>query len=311
MEEADAIQDTDPHAEPSTCFGYRAQTQVALTACRSGGGARLRLSEDDLAPITTQVPTLEWHEAGRPFARLWANAPEFTLWIDEIGWFAIDRRGPSIVLPATSSGIRREARLWGVPAALCFLDRGDLPLHAAAVDINGSAVVFAAPGRHGKTTLAGAFMAAGHRLLSEDLTCIRTNSQLAVWPGPALLRVRKDVFTQLAFTRADVVDEDATRMYVMPDRDSRGTGDAVPLRALVFLRTHSSDDVELEQVSDKTESLSDLWTLSFNMPDDGDRARCFASITQLAAAVPIWNLTRPLTFASLPRVIQAIEGLVP
>jgi hypothetical protein len=308
---ADLPQPSDPQPDraASTCFGYTADSSLPLTVCRPGPGQPLTIAESDLEPTMADPPLLEWHEAGRPFARLWVDAPVFTLWIDAIGWFRIDRRGPSIVAPASSGGIRREARLWGVPAALCFMERGDLPLHAACVDIGGAGVLLAAPGRHGKTTLAAALMQAGHRLLAEDLTCVRPRPRPAVLPGPALLRVRKDVFAELSFD-APVVDEDDTRMYVVPDEAARGTGDAVELRAAIFLRTHEADEVRLDRVDAPGDALRDFWTLSFNLPTDEDRARCFDGIAQLAATVPIWNLTRPLTYASLPRVVHAIEELV-
>ena len=251
MADADDLSQID--SRPGTCFGYLPRSTVTFTACRRGGDVafdRIEISEAERELEMATAPLLEWHEAGRPFARLWDDAPRFTVWIDGIGWFEIDRAGPSIVIPAESKGIRREARLWGVPAALCFMGRGDLPLHAAAVDVNGSAVVFAAPGRYGKTTLAAAFTQAGHRLLSEDLTCVSTNPVPVVWPGPALLRVRKDAFRRLAFSDDDVVDEDETRMYVMPDQEARGDGAAVPLRAIVFLRTHDSEHLALERVEE-------------------------------------------------------------
>ena len=46
------------------------------------------------------------------------------------------------------------------------------------------------------------------------------------------------------------------------------------------------------------------------MPNDIDRTRCFSAISQVAASVPIWNLARPMSYESLPRVIQKIEELV-
>jgi hypothetical protein len=307
---ASAIEQPQLQTPTATCFGYAARSSVKFSACRLGTGVALDVSESD-RPIDPGVPPLlEWHEDYRPFARLWDDAPRFQLWIDGIGWYEIDRRGPSITIPSASSGLRREARLWGVPAALCFMDRGDLPLHAASVDIGGAAVVLAAPGRYGKTTLAAACMQAGHRLLSEDLTCVTTSPSAAVWPGPALMRVRKDVFARLSFPGADVVDEDETRMYVMPNEVARGSGAAVPLRAVVLLRKCDEPDVELTRVEDPAEALRDLWTLSFNLPNDADRTRCFGTIAQLAAAVPVWNLARPLTYESLPRVIAALERFV-
>ena len=72
------------------------------------------------------------------------------------------------------SGPRREARLFGLPAALCFMTRGDVAVHAAAVDVDGSALLLAAPGRFGKTTLAAAFAGEGFRLLAEDTACYRS-----------------------------------------------------------------------------------------------------------------------------------------
>jgi hypothetical protein len=310
---ANARERTDVGSQPVTCFGYSPRSTVGFAACRPAVDAAfdtIEISECDGELEMPTPPLLEWQEERRPFARLWDDAPRFTVWIDGIGWFQINRAVPSIKIPAASSGIRREARLWGVPTALCFMGRGDLPLHAAAVDVNGSAVVFAAPGRYGKTTLAAAFMQAGHRLLSEDLTCVRASPTPMVWPGPALLRVRKDAFRSLAFSDADVVDEDETRMYVLPDLEARGNGTGVPLRAIVFLRTHDADRLVLERVEETRSAFPDLWTLSFNMPNDSDRTRCFSTITALAASVPIWNLARPLSYESLPRVIATIEKLL-
>ncbi|MGZ5971707.1 MAG: hypothetical protein ACXWP4_28750, partial [Polyangiales bacterium] len=107
-------------------------------------------------------------------------------------------------------------------------------------------------------------------------------------------------FARLSFPRADVVDEDDTRMYVMPDQIARGNAAAVPLRAVVFLRTRNSSGIDLELIDDTGDALRDLWTLSFNLPNDEDRTRCFSAIAQLAGAVPIWNLARPMSYESLP-----------
>jgi hypothetical protein len=76
------------------------------------------------------------------------------------------------------------------------------------------------------------------------------------------------------------------------------------------LRARDSDGIELERIGDTGEALRDLWTLSFNLPNDEDRTRCFATIAQLAGAVPIWNLARPLSYESLPLIIDTIERLV-
>src|SRR5438034_1082947 len=115
------------------------------------------------------------------------------MWTDLEGWFEIDAANRSVTVPPCSDPVRREERFWGVPVSLCYLLRGDVGIHAAAVEVEGAGVLLAAPGRSGKTTLAGAFLAAGHRLLSEDLSCCRSSPVPLLLPGPAMLRVRRDV----------------------------------------------------------------------------------------------------------------------
>ena len=128
-------------------------------------------------PDGTTAPVLEWlPRPDHPFhARLFqVGDGDFDVWIDGMGTYRVAPGEPSVTVPADAEPVRREERLWGIPAALCFTRRGDLPLHAAAIEIDGRAVLLAAPGRFGKTTLATAFLARGRRVLAEDLACLRT-----------------------------------------------------------------------------------------------------------------------------------------
>lgn len=291
------------------CYGYALRSQLEFEVVRDGGAeSPLVVGEGGESFAIDSPPLLEWHDEGRPFARLWSDDGRHRVWVDSIGWFGVDPTIPRIDAPTTSSGIRRETRLWGVPAALCFMERGDLPLHAAAVDVGGHAVILAAPGRHGKTTLAAAFTSCGHRLLSEDLTCVRTSPSLSVLPGPALLRVRRDVFDRLTFPGTTVLAEDADRVYVAVTPDRRGDGAPVPVAAIVFLRTTDESSVRVERVSPH-DAIPDLWTLSFNLPTDRDRSRCFAGVAALGSGVPVYNVHRRLAFDTLDDVIDEIVRL--
>src|SRR5918992_1328313 len=169
--------------------------------------------------IVSHSPLLEYRGALVPYLqsmktqeRLFYNDPDgpslsslyesdgtFSLWIQDSGWFRVDPRSPAIEIPTTPSGRRRENRVWGIPAALCYMARGDQAVHAAAVDVDGSALLLAAPGRFGKTTLAGGFLRLGHRLLSEDMSCVRSGTPPEVIPGPAGLRLRRDVYESIRF----------------------------------------------------------------------------------------------------------------
>ena len=184
------------------------------------------------------------------------------------------------------------------------MGRGDQSVHAAAVDVGGSALILAAPGRFGKSTLASAFLQAGGRPLSEDTTCLRVDPAPSIVPGPAMLRIRPDVHERLRFPGTRVLAEDPDRVYLAVDEATRGDDAPVPLRGVVFLR-RSEGEMTIERVP-ADRALPDLWTLSFHLPNDQDRSRCFRTIAELAKQVPVWNLHRRLSFDHIPEVVDGI-----
>lgn len=288
-----------------TCFGFALRAPFPLMALRSGHGLPLDVIEESSPPGDVGDPLLQWVDGDRALARVYERPGEYLLWVEGDDWFRIDPYAPSITCIGDIGGPRREARLLGLPAALCFMTRGDVAMHAAAVDINGSALLLAAPGKFGKTTLAAAFAREGFRLLAEDTTCYRSSPEPSVLPGLAMLRIRPDVHEHMKIPRATVAAADPERVFVILDASARGDCEPVPLRGVVFLRVWERDEIMLERVpSDR--AIPDLWTLSFNLPNDRSRAECFQAVAGLATTVPIWNLHRRLSFETLPAVIERI-----
>jgi hypothetical protein len=292
-----------PEVRFTTCFGYSMRSRMPFSSLREGEGTPLDVTLDEEEPLTPSgSPMLELTQG--IFARIFAVDAGYLVWIEDVGWFRVDPARPSIAFSGPPFGPRCESRLLGLPTALCFMHRGDLPMHAAAIDVHGSAVLLAAPGRFGKSTLASAFLQAGCRPLSEDMTCIRLSPEPSVIPGSAMLRIRPDVFERLEFPGTTVVGQEPERTFLSIDGSLRGDSAPVPLRAIVFLR-RSDDELTMERV-EVASAFPDLWTLSFNLPTDADRTRCFEGITQLAGRVPIWNLHRRLSFEHLPQVVDAV-----
>jgi hypothetical protein len=255
--------------------------------------------DPDEVPIREWVPTPE-----HPFhAKLFSDDPVWRLWVAGTGTYVVRPDEPAIGVPAAAHPVQREERMWGVPAVLCFRLRGDHSLHAAAVQIGERALAFAAPGRFGKTTMATALVAAGHRLLSEDSTCVRLDPRAVVVPGPAMLRIRPDTFERLHPPDAEVVFRDDDRVHVALDVSRRGDGAPVPLAGIVFLRV--ADEIAVERVP-SVDAIPDLFTLSLHVPTDADRTRAFEAVSRIADEVPIWNLARPLRYDAVNDVIAAV-----
>lgn len=295
------------------CFGFSVQSALPLRFLRDGTGEPLEIvsvSDDAADDESTHGRFLiEWdYNPIEPFvARLYEWGPGYRLWIAGEGWFAIDVQDCKITVPDVEDILLLEYRTWGMPAALCMLHRGDLPIHAAAIEVDGAAVILAAPGHHGKTSIAAACLQAGHRVLSEDLTCVRLSPVPSVIAGPALLRLRSDVAGYFRDLPADRVGERNGKVTLAISEPLRGDCSPIPIAAIVFLR-RSSGAIE-SSLATSVEAIRDLWLLTFRTPTDGHRAGCFTGLSELIRRVPAWNLLRPLQFAPLPRVLEKIAWI--
>ena len=235
-------------------------------------------------------------------ARISRESDEFRLWVENVGCFRIDPARAYVEAPAEVDPFAREELVLGVPALLCFLERGDTSLHAAAIDLGGRAALFVAPPRHGKSTLAAAFSERGYRVLTEDLACIRMEGTPVVLPGPASIRLRHDVAGSVA-PNLECRRSGGERTRYVPKPSANSGTDDVPIAAVILLKA-SKDDVRIEEIS-PAGALPDLWQASFRLTREHE-LRAFTALGKLIETVPIKRLSRPLTVAALDRTIEAV-----
>jgi len=293
-------------------FGFTVESDIPFNFLRSGEGEQvLRV---DAAPNTDLQhegpPLFQWKFKdliAETSAELYQSGAVYHFWTSDTGWYRVDPAARRITIPDSGDEARRELRLWGVPSMLCFVERGEIPLHASAVEIAGGAILFAAPGQFGKTTLALAFHRSGHRVLTEDLSCCRLLPAPVLIPGPASLRVRPDMFDGHAPEGTSVIAINPDRAFLALDSGRRGTCVPVPIRGVVFLRK-SEKDIRLEQV-EAARALPDLWALSFRVRRHAGLAGCFSALSGMASATAIWNLYRPLRMDVLSEVVALIVDL--
>lgn len=302
---------SSPVSTKPSVFGFSVRSSVPLRFLRHGGGAEsLKVLEYE-SPDNQQQGELmgEWPLQGTSYpasAQLFRIPGGYEYVTSDAGRFRIDIERARIQVPREGDPLLREQRLHGMPMILSFLSRGDISLHAAAVEIGSAAVILAAPSRYGKSTLALAFQRGGHRVLSEDLICCRPSTSEAI-PGPALLRIRPDVYPQELPEGLFVAAERPDRVFVGFDAARAGSGAPVPIAAVVFLRESTALAVE---PAERTTVLKDLWRLSFRTGTEEGRAESFRRLARLAGSTPAWNVSRPLTLATLDATVELIRNTV-
>lgn len=307
-----------PGADPpalttrGTCHGFTVRTDLPLKLTRDTGGGdeALEMRRADAWPVEpATAPVRRWEPApGRPFSARLHRLPDsgYGFWADRLAFFRVEPRARRIQVAPAEGSAHWEPRLWGIPSALCFTAHGDLSLHAAAVEVDGRALLLAAPGRSGKTTLAAGFHVAGHRVLAEDLCRCRVDPVPVAYPGPAMLRVRHDSYAHLGpIPHTQVKTRDRERVHVAVDAEARGDGRPVPLGAIVTVNVDDGPP-RLERATPEA-AIPDLWAMSFHVPTDEDRARCFQGVAALAHTVPVWRLTRRPTYEGLPGLVEQLR----
>jgi hypothetical protein len=292
-------------------YGFRIATGAPLRFLRMGGGREpleiVVASSPDGGP--SGEPLAEWDLQGTAYparATLHRTVHGYEFRTTDAGCFRIDLAHGRIEIPAGGDEFLREQRLSGIPMILAYRHRGDVSLHAAAVEIDGGAVILAAPSRFGKTTLALAFHRRGYRVLSEDLVCCRPSTG-EVLPGPAVVRLRPDVFSGEAPPGTHVAVARPDRVFVAIDAAGRGSGAPVPLRGLCFL--NEADQLRVEPMT-AAGALPALWQLHFHLPTTDERAEAFRRLTAIAAAAASWTLHRPMRLEALDATVDLVVEAV-
>ena len=154
------------------------------------------------------------------------TSSEFTLWIQEIGQFAIEDTGdridyyPGACLPNTTS--RVEAAL-GPALILALALHGIWTLHASAVELDGRAIAFVGNSGSGKSTLAD--------YLHHD----RESS---------FERIADDILpVALAADGVEALPRYPQLKFAPSEQPSHGKAERMPLAAVYILRKSASPDI--------------------------------------------------------------------
>jgi hypothetical protein len=219
--------------------------------------------------------------------------------IDHVASFAITS-GNRIIVDAAPDVPARNVRLYLLGSAMGMLlhQRGLLPLHANAVEIDGRAVAFMGRSGAGKSTLAAWFHDSGHRVLSDDVCVVRfaADGRPLASAGLPRLRLWRDAVERSGrevghLPRSYSGDESFEKYDVGVAADARGNGD-LELAAVYLLGEGEAPAMtRLGGLASVEALFANTYRGAFVADTAGHRVHWQACV-DLAGRVPIFGLQR-------------------
>ncbi len=286
----------------ASLYGFEVKSDLPLRRLNSAAGTRGELlietaAEPLVAPAGEPAGSLVDADGRRWFASYELEDGGCLLQMPPTGSFLLEPGGGRIAVDASDGDAELlEHRL--ASSAICTLLslRGDLALHAAAVEAAGAAIVFCGPSLRGKSTLARALGEGGYRVLGEDGVAIELGEAGPVaHPGARGVRVRGP--------------GSGRERPVLVEDPGAGEPGPCPLAAVVLLGERG-DEFVVEPLA----PARALALLTPNLIHSGGRGSIAAAFQRLAAllgSVPALRISLPDDLAALPLVRERFLDSMP
>jgi hypothetical protein len=200
--------------------------------------------------------------------------------------------------------------LVGPVLSYALLNLGLDSLHASVVEIEGNAVGFLGDSGFGKSTTAAALVAAGARLVSDDILVPFQpgTNEIHALAGPARSKVTPLAHGEFFPELQAVPIEDGTRVLVnLPEEKCVTT--SVPLVHLFVIRERAEASDPLFGAQSPTAAFEECVRNTFNSSARSDQRMPghFTMVTSLLRFVPVCWIAVPRGVHDLPRLHDAIR----
>lgn len=187
------------------------------------------------------------------------------------------------------------------------------PLHATVVTVDGGAAAFLGESGFGKSSLAAAFIAAGHRLVTDDLLVVTDGpGGPTAHPGPPRLKLFPLSARRILPDARGARIMRSTPKLLFPLDAAQTASSPLGLRALYVLappaaRRTAATRVTIRRLSERHACLALIRnTFNASLRDRARLARQFALSARLAGSLAVKSLSYPRSFAALADVRAAI-----
>ncbi len=238
---------------------------------------------------------------------------EFLLKVDSVARYYVSQGRRIIITPVP--GVSREKILiflMGSAFGALLHHRNVLVLHAGAIAVKKSSVIFLGPSGIGKSTLAAGFHQRGYPFLADDVCAITmVKGEPAVIPGFPRLKLWEDVLQKLGKDKNQLKSVVWTRnleKYFMPVEHRYQK--PVPLKAVFELETIDTDEIEITALKGGAKInplIGNTYRLGF-LDGLGGRKEHFQQCAAVAAQANVYRVARPRSGFLLDELMDALEG---
>jgi len=198
-----------------------------------------------------------------------------------------------------------------VMAALIH-QRGDIPLHASAVEVNDRAVLFAGETGSGKSTLAASVMQLGYRLLADDVSVVDfdINKCPFIYPAIPLFKLWDDSATELMLQQELLMKlgENIEKKGIAVDNFCT---DSKPLKTIFILKKGAAPNISFTQIkgAEKLKWLNEVIFRSYFMRGLGTEQIIFEKMTNIARCAEVFVVSRPQNTFDLGTLTSKIQEM--
>lgn len=255
-----------------------------------------------------------------PRAASWflhAKLPDGRLYLrwTDLFEFLISHDGHSVWGRALANATDESFQVYLLNQVLSFalLRQNIEQLHATVLVVGDVAVALVGDSGYGKSTLAAAFLAAGDRILTDDLLLVRRSGEdLLAYPGPRRIKLFPEIARALLPELAGATPLNAaTPKLVIPLPAQMAVEQPAPLRAIYMLtaagRVRTKNKVMIRKPGSPQAFLA-LVRNTFNpVIEEPERLRAqFEWAMGIAARVPIRALSYPRDLSRIGEVRESV-----
>jgi hypothetical protein len=274
-------------------YGYEVQSELPLRRLNAGGGdrglLRVEAADGELREPQREPEGVLEDERGRRWYASYEEDGECLLVLPPTGAFMLEPAAGRVTVDFRDSDEELlEHRL--ASSAICTLLalRGDLVLHAGAVEVNGRALIFCGPTTRGKSTLVRVLGESGQPILGEDGIAISLEGEPHAFPGARGVRVRNG---------------DARGVTLVPDPGPRPP-QASAVAAVVLLEERGAE-LSLRRL-ERAEALTRLTPNLVHSGATGSIGAAFGRLARLLGGVPAYSASLPDDLGALPEAAKSL-----